>query len=589
MRDMDATTDRSARTSVRASSIMWTLLAGALVGCACGIAIAPPMGARFEARLPWKHSLPAESDWPRVARAGETARLVQGTRGSELVVTAGSAGSARELLRGLVASQLPGGGGLGERFAHTRELWRQALVAGPMPDHTIASERAAVLLARARWARELTSNLPVTPSADATPEAVPPMNILETWDEVSRLANNGNPSALANAIVLADELERVWFTDDREWPGWSTTARTDAWRLAQIDRAEAMEVAAELALAGQTLRQRELASGLASVKLVELDTRVSDPWSGLEADAPGTLRPWVRPIATAWLPPMSVGAGIGMLLALFALGLGSLRSPVVARVRPVRTGGADPAADGPRLHVVGGRTPTAVTRAALELAARRVAIGEKVLIVDGSTRLRLHERLERDARWGLLECLAADMPMLGLVQYAGYPGLYLLPYGNAERLVGWSSLGRKLDEVMPHFGRVVLALDPQSPSALGDGLRGRAMEGWWADADSRAQKGADAATARFGIVFHRLDLTAMPEPSLEALGERVGQLRPAGPVPELAPITARSLPKLPAVVQAPLEPIVLDCVLQVRQRLRFLAWIRRVQAADRRAELPASL
>lgn len=585
MRDQDAATDRSARTSVRASSIMWTLLAGALVGCACGIAIAPPMGARFEARLPWKQSLPAESDWPRVARAGETARLVNGAHGSELIVTASSAGSARELLRGLVASQLPGGGGLGERFAHTRELWRHALVAGPVPDHTIASERAAVLLARARWARELTSNLPVTPTAETTPEAVPPMNILETWEEVSRLANNGNPSALANAIVLADELERVWFTDDREWLGWSATARTDAWRLAQIDRAEAMEVAAELALAGQTLRQRELASELASVKLVELDTRVSDPWSGVEAPAPGTLRPVVRPIALAWLPPMSVGAGIGMLLALFALGLGSLRSPVVARVRP---GSADPAADGPRLHVVGGGTPAAVTRAALELAARRVAVGEKVLIVDGSTRLRLHERLERDARWGLLECLAADMPMLGLVQYAGYPGLYLLPYGNAERLVGWSSLGRKLDEVMPHFGRVVLALDPQSPSALGDALRGRAMEGWWADADGRAQKGADAATARFGIVFHRLCLAAMPEPSLQALGERVSELRPSGPAPELAPITARALPRMPVVVRAPLEPIVLDCDLQVRQRLRFLAWIRRVQAADRRAELPVT-
>jgi len=37
------------------------------------------------------------------------------------------------------------------------------------------------------------------------------------------------------------------------------------------------------------------------------------------------------------------------------------------------------------------------------------------------------------------------------------------------------------------------------------------------------------------------------------------------------------------------EPIVLDCELQVRQRLRFLAWMRRVEAEHRRAGLQASL
>src|SRR5262249_59532452 len=63
---------------------------------------------------------------------------------------------------------------------------------------------------------------------------------------------------------------------------------------------------------------------------------------------------------------------------------------------------ADPASAGPDLHVVTGPTAAAVTRAALELAARRVALGERVLLVDGSPTLHLHERLDRDARWGLL-------------------------------------------------------------------------------------------------------------------------------------------------------------------------------------------
>src|ERR1051326_5995208 len=248
---------------------------------------------------------------------------------------------------------------------------------------------------------------------------------------------------------------------------------------------------------------------------------------------------------------------------------------------------AAPAAAGPHLHVVTGGTPSAVMRAALELAARRLALGERVLLVDGSSRLRLHERLGRDARWGLLECLAADMPVLGLVQYAGHPGLYLLPHGNAERTVGWSSLGRKLDEVVPHFARIVLALDPGSPAGIGDALRGRAMEGWWGGTDRRAETAADLATARFGIVFHGLELASLPDPTLELLAERVRALSPAGPAPEPAPITAPAQLRLPPAPRPALEPIVLDCDLQVRERLRLLAWMRRVEAEHRRIEVQA--
>jgi hypothetical protein len=281
---------------------------------------------------------------------------------------------------------------------------------------------------------------------------------------------------------------------------------------------------------------------------------------------------------------------VGVLLAALALWFATWLRPSLPAVRLLARAGApaDPAAAGPRLHVVSGSTSSAVLRAALELAAHRVALGERVLLVDGSAQLRLHERLERDARWGLLECLAADMPMLGLVQYAGHPGLYLLPHGNAERSVSWSSLGRKLDEVVPHFGRIVLALDPRSPEGVGDAVRGRAMEGWWAGADKRAEAAADLATAHFGIVFQGLDLADFPEASLEVLAERVLALRPPGPAPEAAPITARALPRRPPVPASVLEPIVLDCDLQVRQRLRSLAWMRRVRSQNRRTEVQAN-
>ena len=80
----------------------------------------------------------------------------------------------------------------------------------------------------------------------------------------------------------------------------------------------------------------------------------------------------------------------------------------------------------------------------------------------------------------------------------------------------------------------------------------------------------------------------MPEASLEVLLARVAALRPVVVVPEPAPLGRQAPVSRPAIPATPLEPIVLDCDLQVRQRLRFLAWTRRVQAEHRRAELQAT-
>src|SRR5262249_25220046 len=310
---------------------------------------------------------------------------------------------------------------------------------------------------------------------------------------------------------------------------------------------------------------------------------VADPWQGFASADPATLRPLVRPIGRVWLPTLIWGATLGGLIAMLLRLLAAWAKARLLRDEAERWGAhaADPAVAGPRLHVVTGPTAPAVTRGALELAARRIALGERVLLVDGSPRLALHERLGRDARWGLLECLAAEMPVLGLIQYAGHPGLYLLAHGNAERAAGWSQLGRKLDEVVPHFGRIVLALDPQAPAELGDALRGLAMEGWWGLPDGHLGRGSDHTTARLGIVFHSLDLSGVPDATLEALAERVVALRPEGPVPEPAPITAYAVPSRPELQQPALEPIVLDCDLLVVERMRFLVWMRRLQAEHR--------
>jgi hypothetical protein len=589
MRDTEAATDAPADIAVRARSLVWTLLAGALLGSCCGLALAPPMGARFEARLPWAGPAPSPRDWPHAARAGESARLESAPAGPELVVTAGSARSARSLARALVGVKTPGTPEFNARLEAARASWCDDLAADPLPAPTRAAEVAARLLARARWGRGLASEFPVAAADGSGPEPAPPAEVLLAWEEVQRAARASHPAAVATALERSGELETRWFGDESAWSGWRPEARAEAWRRWQLKQAVVLEDAVARALARQSPFQRRVARQLAREFLVEFDEGAGAPWLTFAAPDVRAVRPLVRPIASAWWPPLVAGAGVGVLLALLALWLGARLHPALPRVHllPRAIASPDPAAAGPRLHVVSGATPGAVMRAALELAARRVAVGERVLMVDASACLRLHERLDRDARWGLLECLAADMPMLGLVQYAGHPGLYLLPHGNADRSVGWSSLGRKLDEVVPHFGRIVLALDPLAPAGIGDALRGRAMEGWWAGTDRRAASAADLATARFGIVFHGLDLSDFPYPSLDVLAGRVVALRPPGPLPEPAPITAHALYRKPPVPSSALEPIVLDCDLQVRQRLRFLAWMRRVQAQNRRTEAQA--
>jgi hypothetical protein len=242
----------------------------------------------------------------------------------------------------------------------------------------------------------------------------------------------------------------------------------------------------------------------------------------------------------------------------------------------------DPGARGAWLHLVAGPSSAAVARAAMELSAHALARGERVLVVDGGPRLRLHERFGREARWGLMECLLADMPVLGLVQYGGRPGFYLLAHGNATRGEGWSALGQRLDDARLHFGRIVLAVDASAPHALGAALAGRLLEGWWAGSPKRLPAVAVALSDRLGIPLSSIDLGAVSDGSLEELGGRVTALSRAH-VPVYTPvIVSVHAPEPEPLPVAPQQPIVMDCDLQVRQRLRFLAWMRRVQAERRR-------
>lgn len=584
MRDMEAAPETPSRLPLRAPTIGWSVLVGVMVGVSGAMLIAPPKGARFEARQPWAHALPGERDWPHPPREGETVRLEATAGESLLVVSAQSARDARTLVRAFEARHTPAEEDLAAGHARMRRTWRIAPKVAPEGTFSRNAQCAAVLIARARWGRELARELPIAEPESTVPEESPPPQVEDAWLNVTWVVDERDASLLLDAVVEATRLETRWFADSTVWAGWRPAARAEAWRRWQRSRAKLVEPITEQLLGWEPPRQKRNAESAAAAQIVVLDERVGDPWTAFAADGVAPARPAIRPIAAAWLPPLLVGAGVGSLGALLALLVAAffqpaLRRPVVLAFDPA----AELGATTPPLHVVTGTRPAELLRAAFELAAHRLAHGDRVLLVDGAPRLKLHDRIGRDARWGLLECLAADMPVLGLVQYAGHPGLYLLPHGQADRAIGWSPLGRKLDEVLPHFGRIVLLLDGRSPAAIGDALRGRPVEGWWAGLESRGSRAIERAMARFGIALRPLNIPSPADATLEALAGRVRALRPAGWTAEPLPIPA---PPPAAVAKPPkpvLEPIVLDCDLQVLQRLRFLAWMRRVQAEEQRA------
>lgn len=234
------------------------------------------------------------------------------------------------------------------------------------------------------------------------------------------------------------------------------------------------------------------------------------------------------------------------------------------------------------LHLVGGSSARRVAHAAAEVVAPWIAAGERVLLIDGGPRLRLHGPLVAEPALGLAECLQRDVPLLGVVQCVGVPGLYLLVHGGPAPGRAWSGLGRLVDDARQHFDRIVIALDLGTPYDVGRALAGRYVEAWWPDADPERRAGAQSLSERLGIRLRGMGLDHEAKPMLEHLRERIDALRQAdAPRPEeLAVGGAR-----PAPAPAPalrLEPIVLDCDLQVRERLRFLMWMRRLQREERR-------
>ncbi len=563
---------------------------GAVLAIGLAFAIAPRRLPLFEARVPVERAtLPAPTT------PGVTAAVELHGAAHEIVLRGGSSAAVRAEAGAVAARESVRRPALERALATLDARWSapaavsgdsaaaaEALAPEPAPVVTCA----ALLRADAGARRELASALPEPYSKSAPPVAASaPVELRADADAVRRAAEARDAGALRAALDRLAGGEATWIAGGVPARDAAAAQRGGAWRRLQIERATAHEVLAgslemdldSLALADVAARadaQRGDRGRVAGASLLALA-------DGGPASVAVESRPVVR-VWSLWLAAASLAGALG--LTLFAALLGGLRRP---RARAEFVAERSPAEVGLWLHVVTGPNPRAIARGVLEVAAHALARRERVLVVDGGPRLALHEVFEREPRWGLMECMNAEMPVLGLVQYGGRPGLYLLAHGNASRGEGWSRLGQCLDDIRPHFGRVVLALDAQAPRAVGEAIAGRPFEAWWSEPVRRLPRAAVDWVSRLGIALCGMDLSHMPEPTLEVLRMRSGQLEPAPLEPAWARVVEASTPILTSEALPGPEEVVLDSDLQVRERLRFLAWMRRVQKESRRdAEAP---
>jgi hypothetical protein len=583
----DATThSRTAADPVPAAAlatIALAVLTGAVIGATFALVSAPRTQPLFEARLPWTADAPSAAEWPREPRTGESATVqLVGTQ-LTLVVRAPRAPVARELAAGIANRREAGVSALAGARAQARARWMSRQRPEPLPDLSPAAERASLLIAAAQRDRDLAACLPAPYAGAATRAPEPPANVRTRLDEIANASTDADVTVLARALQSAATDEAAWFAAGVPSPQASAAVRGANWRAWQLERADSLSALAARLTQSEAPLQRSLAVSASAPLLAQIDAASPSAYDELLLAAGPSPMPAAVPLPDAWMRLLGMGALLGAIGAGLAASLGMLLRTTGPRPALAFTPVRDPGAQGPWLHLVAGPNATAVARATLELAAHALARGERVLVVDGGAKLALHERFGREARWGLMECLLADMPVLGLVQYGGRPGFYLLAHGNAARGEGWASLGQRLDDAKPHFGRIVLALDTTAPRAIGDSLLGRPLEGWWADAVERLPRAAVELTARLGIAFSALDIDAIDEVQLELLSARVEALRSHPPVVAAVPVGPAPVPEPRRVVTLPPQGVILDCDLQVLQRLRFLAWMRRVQSENRPA------
>jgi hypothetical protein len=474
--------------------------------------------------------------------------------------------------------------------------WRSA-PPGPHPALAAAAECAARLRARAGLATALAGEGQLAAEDDAQSAAGTPADsstslspaaaALDRADQaVERAALARDPATLAAALRDEDAAEAAWLAAGRE----RALDRLARWRARERDRAEQFLLAASDLEQSVTPFQIELVGEWLPAIALEMRAAAIAP---LEAAAGRRLPPVVRPIVVVWIAGAVLGLALGAALGWLLRAL--LRAS--SRSRSEEAGPAPGGAEASFLQLVGGDRPEGMERAVRAVTLPFLARGERVLIVDASA-AALHRRFGAVQKWGLEECLAGELPLLGAVQPGEAPGLFLLTRGEAGKASNWSALGRVVDDARSYFSRVVLAIDAGAPAALGVALSGRPLEAWWPLSDSR--RGGKRLMTRLDIPFQGITIPAdlkipleaghapAPEPhaipTLVTPVEIVGaaevseQLRAA--MSERARATRGAGPEPPGLLQpepAPEAATAIESDARTRERLRFLIWMRGVR------------
>ncbi|OGF16534.1 MAG: hypothetical protein A2W00_13270 [Candidatus Eisenbacteria bacterium RBG_16_71_46] len=577
------------------------LAVGALSGALFAILLlprtAPGRLPLYESRVPWSGPPPAVEEWPRPARPFERVRLE--ASGATLVVQSRRAFETSALARALAERRADPARAIAARREALRRAWREVLPPSPPSPFAPPAECAALLRAWARGARglaavELAGAAPPGPAPRFPDAAEAPA--LDAANALEAAALAGRPDTVRAALAALGVAEREALeAAARSLPPAERARVAVAWRERLERHAADFEVLAAALEAQSTTSQQELVTQAQPMLALELEPLLPDPGAAI-GPPPSVAASPPSPIPGIWLLALAAGALLGAALAFpFARWLAAPRArrtrgepdpvPEAADVEagtggPAKGGAPAPAAPA-WLHLVAGAEPHGIAVAVAALCARLLAGGTRVLLVDAGPRLQLDQALGARSPLGLTECLEGGLPVLGLIQDAGPRGLYVLVHGSARRTADWSGLGRLLDQARPQFGHIVLAVDSTTGGAIGAAIADRGAKGWWAGSGPQIRQALGALSSLIGIPLESIELEPTMHVPLE-VADGAHSPAPAAAGPEAPePVGLRESEPLAGAESPGPPPTVLDCDLQVRERLRFLVWMRRLQSESR--------
>jgi hypothetical protein len=539
------------------------------------------------------------------------------------VVGAPRGRDAGDLAAALQRRRLSGVGEGAARRAAVRAQWRVGRLPEPEPWLSRAARTAALVRGRLLLVMLLDPRVPaaVPPPSPAAERARARLEATEA--RVMRLAVAAQPDSLEVALTACAAAESDWLRQVAMHPSLTSHVGLEAaWRWHERSLAPVLDGIERGLEARLTPAQEALVPAVAFDRALRLERLAPDPSAIFFVNGrwAGDAKP--VPVAATWALLLGPGTLAGALAGLALAAPRRRRRERAAALRlarglprglEVRVSGlpAPPRARDAEaawrseigwLHVVSGPDRARIAHGVGTLAAGFAARGERVLAVDAGQGLRLHERFGGDARWGLGECLDGEVPLLGAVQAAGRPGFYLLACGGSGLAGRWAALSGVLEEARRHFDRVILALGVGAPGAAALPLGGRVLEAWWAEPDRQLPRRASDLGDRLGISFTNLNLDWLMQGEREVVETPAARALVAPPAPLEAPAAEEAPPDEPAEVLVfaapdgapaaaefpPEAPLALDCDREVRDRLRFMVWMRRVQA-ERRSAAPVEV